>query len=380
MEPNPSLKRKIRVLVVDDSALVRQLLTTILNAASDIEVVGSAGDPYIARRKIKELHPDVLTLDVEMPRMDGITFLRNLMRLHPMPVVMVSSLTQKGAEVTLEALELGAVDFVPKPRVDISHQLQEYAEEIIQKVRAAARARIRPPLSFKPVSGPRANRHAHRRWRGTWPLVAMGASTGGTEAIKAILAALPPDGPPTVITLHIPEAFSGSFARRMNEVSPMRVCEAEDGQPVLPGHVYIAPGSQHLIVRRDGSRWRCRLRSTPPVNRHRPSVDVLFHSVAEQAGPDAMGVLLTGMGRDGAAGLLEMRRRGAYTLVQDESTSVVWGMPGAAVEMGAACEVLPLEKIVPRILDLCQQRGPQLQGIQEFPGKAMDNGGSEENL
>jgi two-component system chemotaxis response regulator CheB len=362
------MSERIKVLIVDDSALVRRLLTEILAADREIEVVGTAADPLIARERIKQLNPDVLTLDVEMPRMDGLTFLANLMRLRPMPVVMVSSLTEKGAEVTLRALELGAVDFVAKPKIDVAHTLVEYGAEIVAKVKAAARARVRPRAAsasgalrgqgdgtgretrtgerFASVSSPLA------ALRASTCLIAIGASTGGTEAIKDILVELPPDAPPIVITQHIPAAFSAAFARRLDSLSAMRVCEAADGQPILPGHAYVAPGNRHLLVERSGARYHCRLSDAPPVNRHRPSVDVMFQSVSAAVGVNAIGVLLTGMGEDGARGLKAMREAGAPTIAQDEKTSVVWGMPGAAVRLGAAAEVLPLERIAARLMEL----------------------------
>ena len=357
----------IRVLIVDDSALVRQMLSEILGSDPGIEVVGVAQDPYIARSKIKQLDPDVLTLDVEMPRMDGLTFLANLMRLRPMPVVMVSSLTEKGAEVTLRALELGAVDFVAKPKIDLVHGLEAYRDEIVAKVRMAAGVRVHalearsgpapepPPRRSADAVLPRTG--GPRHFRTTDRIVAVGASTGGTEAIKEVLLGLPPDAPGMVITQHIPEAFSAAFARRMDASAAMTVCEAADGQQILPGHVYIAPGDRHLLVRRNGARYECRLHDGPPVNRHRPAVDVLFRSVAEAAGPNAVGVLLTGMGDDGAQGLLELRQAGAATIAQDEATSVVWGMPGEAVRRNAAEQVLPLGRIAARVLEITMGAG-----------------------
>jgi two-component system chemotaxis response regulator CheB len=354
----------IKVLIVDDSALVRKLLTEMLSNDREIQVVGTASDPYAAREKIKALNPDVITLDVEMPRMDGVTFLENLMRLRPMPVVMVSSLTQKGADVTLRALELGAIDFVAKPKVDIAGSLAGYADVLIEKVKAAAVARVnaRPsvPRAQPRTVDPRRSADAVLPLtarpapvlRTTDRIIAVGASTGGTEAIREMLEALPPDAPAIVISQHIPAAFSKPFAERMNRVSQMSVCQAQDGQYILPGHVYIAPGDRHLLVVRDGARYVCRLSDGPHVNRHRPSVDVMFRSVAQHVGPNALGVLLTGMGDDGARGLKEMLDAGAATIAQDEASSVVWGMPGAAYKMGAAQYLLPLHRIATEMLRL----------------------------
>ena len=352
----------IKVLVVDDSALVRKLLSAMLMRAPDIQVVGTASDPYAAREKIKSLNPDVITLDVEMPRMDGITFLENLMRLRPMPVVMVSSLTQRGADVTLRALELGAIDFVAKPRIDIAGTLEDYENELIAKVRVAAQARVLPRSAKRARELDERNSTsavvpALSAWtmlRTTDRIIAIGASTGGTEAIREVLEEMPPDAPAIVISQHIPAAFSRPFADRMNRSSPMAVCEAQDGQQILPGHAYIAPGDRHLLVERDGARYLCRLSSGPHVNRHRPSVDVMFRSVAQNVGPNAVGVLLTGMGDDGARGLREMLEAGAATIAQDEASSVVWGMPGSAVKIGAAAHVLPLHRIAAQVLALAE--------------------------
>jgi two-component system, chemotaxis family, protein-glutamate methylesterase/glutaminase len=354
---------KIKVLIVDDSALVRRLLTEIFQSDSTFEVVGTASDPYMARERIKKLNPDVITLDVEMPRMDGITFLENLMRLRPMPVVMVSSLTQHGAEVTLRALELGAVDFVAKPKIDVAGGLGDYSDEILAKVRVAARARVaahRTTLVATPkfsadavIPQASASLGAGRRMlKTTDRIIAIGASTGGTEALRELLVALPPDAPGIVISQHIPAAFSGPFAKRLDQAAAMSVCEAQDGQYILPGHAYVAPGDRHLIIERDGARYLCRLNNGSPVNRHRPSVDVMFRSVAQHVGPNAMGVILTGMGDDGARGLKEMQEAGARTIAQDEASSVVWGMPGSAVKLNAADQVLPLRNIPQRLLEL----------------------------
>ena len=361
-DSQPPAKRRIRVLIVDDSALVRGLLSDILAADRSIEVVGVAGDAHVAREKIKALNPDVITLDVEMPKMDGITFLRNLMRLRPMPVVMVSSLTERGADVTLDALAIGAVDYLSKPKIDLAATLKDYGEELIEKIKTASKASVRaldPRRAATIAARPSHNADAvlpkarlPKQLRTTDRIIAIGASTGGTEAIKEVLMRLPPDAPGVVIAQHIPKAFSTPFARRMNDCSQVTVCEAEDGQQVLAGHAYIAPGDRHLMVVRDGARYVCRLDDGVPVNRHKPSVDVLFRSVAQNAGGNAIGVLLTGMGKDGARGLKEMLDAGSRTLAQDEATSVVWGMPGEAVSMGAAQHVVALESVASKVLSL----------------------------
>lgn len=357
---------KIKVLIVDDSALIRQLLTKILSAERDIEVVGTAGDPYIARRKIKQFNPDVLTLDVEMPRMDGLAFLKNLMRLHPMPVVMISALTEQGANTTLQALEYGAVDFICKPHLDISQTFEQYAEEITGKIRIAARAHVNPlsakssklessfkiPPKYSADVIIESSPLPRRFIKTTSKIIAIGASTGGTEAIRVLLSQLSASSPGVVISQHIPAMFSRSFAMRMNQLSQMAVSEAEEGKVILPGLVYIAPGGQHLLVERDGARYICRLNQGNPVNRHRPSVDVLFRSVAQNAGPNAIGIILTGMGDDGARGIKEMHDAGAVTVAQDERTSVVWGMPGEAVKLGGIDYILPLNEIPNKIVAL----------------------------
>jgi len=350
---NAQAKKRIKVLIVDDSALVRRLLTDMLASDPLISVLGTAHDAYDAREKIKALNPDVLTLDVEMPRMDGLTFLRNLMRLRPMPVIMVSSLTDKGAEVTLDALSIGAVDYLSKPKIDLAASLSDYKDELIAKVKAAASARVRPASAAPATAdaGP-PKRAQSRHLLTTERIIAIGASTGGTEAIKDVLIHLPPDTPGIVITQHIPKLFSGAFARRMDACCQLSVCEAQDGQQVLRGHAYVAPGDKHLLLVRDGARYVCRLDEGPPVNRHKPSVDVLFRSVAQHVGRNAIGVILTGMGKDGALGLKEMRDAGSRTIAQDEATSIVWGMPGEAVAVRAAAEVIPLSTIHSRILAL----------------------------
>ena len=356
------MSKRIKVLVVDDSALVRSILSDVLARDPEIEVVGTASDAHIAREKIKRLNPDVLTLDVEMPKMDGLTFLHNLMRLRPMPVVMVSTMTERGAETTLDALAMGAVDFLTKPRIDVAAKLPEYCDELISKIKTAARASVRAldeqraeavrPKNLAVVAA--GTTAVARKMRTTDRIIAIGASTGGTEAIKRVLTGLPADSPGVLVTQHIPKAFSTSFARRMNDCCAMTVCEAEDNQQVLAGHVYIAPGDRHLYLVRDGARYVCRLDDGEPVNRHKPSVDVLFSSVAKSAGENAIGVLLTGMGKDGARGLKEMRAAGSRTIAQDEATSVVWGMPGEAVSIGAVDDVVPIDEMAQHIHDLAE--------------------------
>jgi two-component system chemotaxis response regulator CheB len=367
------MDKRIKVLVVDDSALMRKLLSEILASDPHIEVVGTAPDAYIARDKIKSLNPDVLTLDVEMPRMDGLSFLRNLMRLRPMPVVMCSTLTQAGAETALDALALGAVDVVGKPTAEATHGILHSAQEIIAKVKMAAGVKVRatseraaaaylPQIveASRDAGAVLAKRPMAKLSSSTDHIIAIGASTGGTEAIKELLTHLSPDLPGVVIAQHIPKAFSGPFSARMNACSPLTVCEARDGDAILPGHVYIAPGDEHLLVERAGRGFRCRLDPGPLVNRHRPAVDVLFRSVAQTAGHHSIGVLLTGMGRDGAEGLKEMLEAGAATIAQDEQSSVVWGMPGAAWKIGAAQALYPLSEIAGQIMTLCKPQESRL--------------------
>jgi two-component system chemotaxis response regulator CheB len=353
------MKRRIRVLVVDDSAVMRQMLTDLLSRDPQIEIVGTAPDAYIARSKIVKLAPDVLTLDVEMPRMDGLTFLEKLMRAHPMPVVMVSSLTQRGGETTLRALELGAVDFVPKPHPDVIARMPEVIPEILEKIKAAGDARPRPavrttPAPVQPPRPPIRRPAADRAGR----MIVLGASTGGTEAIREFLAEMPPDAPGIVIVQHMPEKFTKIFADRCNGLGAMRVKEAEDGDPVLPGHALIAPGNHHMRLRRSRVGYAVSVDQSPPINRHRPSVDVLFLSAAEVAGGNAVGVILTGIGADGARGLQEMKRAGARTIAQDEATCVVFGMPREAIALGAVDHVLPMSKICRMSLELADASGP----------------------
>ncbi|MFP4137015.1 MAG: chemotaxis response regulator protein-glutamate methylesterase, partial [Halomonas sp.] len=344
---------RIKVLCVDDSALIRDLLTEIINEQPDMEVVAVAPDPIAARDLIKRHNPDVLTLDVEMPRMDGLDFLERLMRLRPMPVLMVSSLTQAGSEVTLRALELGALDFVAKPSLGIRSGMLEYASEIAEKLRAAARSR---PHRARRRDAPPPER-LKAPLISSEKLIIIGASTGGTEAIRRVLEPLPANSPAILITQHMPGGFTRSFAERLDRLCQIRVREASDGERILPGHAYIAPGDAHLKLARSGANYVARLDDGPPVNRHRPSVDVLFHSAATQAGRNAIGVLLTGMGKDGAAGLVEMRQAGAPTIAQDEASCVVYGMPREAIALGGAAEVLPLEEIAVRLLSLVTASG-----------------------
>ncbi|WP_163648844.1 chemotaxis response regulator protein-glutamate methylesterase [Modicisalibacter sp. 'Wilcox'] len=345
---------KIKVLCVDDSALIRDLMTEIINSHDDMEVVATAPDPLVARDLIKRTNPDVLTLDVEMPRMDGIDFLERLMRLRPMPVLMVSSLTQAGSEVTLKALELGAVDFIAKPQLGIRSGMLEYSEMIADKLRAAARSR---PRAAPRRDAPRATPTVRAPLISSEKLIIIGASTGGTEAIRQVLEPLPANSPAILITQHMPGGFTRSFAERLDRLCRIQVKEAEEGERVLPGHAYIAPGDRHLKLARSGANYVVRLDDGEPVNRHRPSVDVLFHSAAVNAGRNAVGALLTGMGRDGAAGLLEMRQAGAHTLAQSEETCVVYGMPREAVALGAAVDVIDLDQVASRIMQLVAASG-----------------------
>lgn len=349
------LNRKIRVLIVDDSAAMRQLLTQILTSDPSIEVVGTAPDPYFARDKIRSLQPDVLTLDVEMPRMDGLTFLEKLMNAHPMPVVMVSSLTQKGCDITLRALELGAVDFFPKPTIDTLSGVSGGAQQIVEKVKAAAQAHVQPRRSApRPATlSSGASSHAGAAaFRLTNQIIAIGASTGGTEAIREVLMALPAATPGIVIVQHMPPGFTASFAQRLDSLCALSVSEAKDGDRVLPGHALIAPGNFHMSLRRSGAEYFVRVASGPPVNHHRPSVDVLFDSCAELAGKNVVAAILTGMGDDGARGMRRMRDAGAHTIAQDEATCVVFGMPREAINYGGAEQVLPLPRIARELLSL----------------------------
>jgi two-component system chemotaxis response regulator CheB len=338
----------VRVVIVDDSAVMRQLLTTLLEADTEIQVVGTAPDPIVARDKIKALNPDVITLDVEMPHMDGLSFLRRIMTLRPMRVVMVSTLTQAGAETTLEALEIGAVDFIAKPTT-LANNLPDLARELQAKVKSAAHTRVaaRAAPSALPA---RKERHV----RATNKTVVIGASTGGVEALKELLTALPAKCPPILIAQHMPPRFTQAFADRLNRECPMAVSEARHDEPILPGRVYIAPGSHHLKLARANGAHRCLLSDDPPVSGHRPSVDVLFSAAAQASARDMVAVILTGMGKDGAQGMLELRERGAITLGQDEGSSLVYGMPKVAFERGAVMHQHALADMADAILDACE--------------------------
>jgi len=345
---------KTRVVVVDDSALVRSLLTEIINRQPDMQCIGAAADPLIARDMIRELDPDVITLDVEMPRMDGIDFLAKLMRLRPMPVVMVSTLTERGAEVTLRALELGAIDFVAKPKIGVADGLRLLAQDITDKIRIAAQAQIRKPSQAATPASAAAARPSAPAALGrlsTEKIIFIGASTGGTEATKEVLMNLPADSPAVMITQHMPPGFTTSYAARLNGLCRIHVREAADGDRVLPGHAYIAPGGRHLSVERSGANYQARVRDGEPVNRHKPSVEVLFDSASRIVGPNALGVMLTGMGADGARAMKAMRDAGSWNICQDEHSCVVFGMPREAIGHGAADEVLPLQRIAPAIIE-----------------------------
>ncbi len=351
------MKNKVRVLVVDDSAVVRQSLEDVLSSDKAIEVMGSASDPFIAATKIKKEIPDVITLDVEMPRMDGITFLHKIMSQHPIPVVMCSSLTESGCETALKAIEYGAVDIITKPKMDVKGFLEESRITICDAIKAAAQAQVKPisartrkvvkKLTADAVIPPPQNKAMART---TERVAVVGASTGGTEALREFLETLPKDGPGTVIVQHMPENFTRAFANRLNSICDMEVKEAADGDSVLRGRALIAPGNKHMLLKRSGARYYVEIKDGPLVSRHRPSVDVLFRSAARYAGPNAVGVIMTGMGDDGAKGMLEMKQAGASTVAQDEKTCIVFGMPNEAIKLGGVDKVLPLDSIAGRVL------------------------------
>lgn len=344
----------ISVLVVDDSALIRQVLGELIRTAPGFRLVGTASDAYAARDLVNEFAPDVITLDIEMPRMDGLTFLAKLMKARPTPVVMVSTLTEEGADATLRALELGAVDFVAKPKLDIRKGLEEYREVLLDKLRAAAQAKVKRAAPKAAGGGAIPDTISYQ---GTEYVIAIGASTGGTEAIRAVLEALPVGMPGIVMTQHMPPGFTTSYAARLDRVSRLRVQEVKGGERILPGHAYLAPGDKHLLVERYGADLVCRLSDADPVNRHKPSVDVMFDSVARTCGASATGVLLTGMGKDGGQGMLTMQQHGALTIAQDEASCVVFGMPKEAIRLGGVSEVLPLEHVAARLVNHMKQVG-----------------------
>ncbi|EYC49609.1 chemotaxis protein [Hylemonella gracilis str. Niagara R] len=359
--------KKIRVVVVDDSALVRSLLAEIINRQRDMECVGVANDPLVAREIIRELNPDVITLDVEMPRMDGLDFLGRLMRLRPMPVLMISTLTERGAEVTMKALELGAIDFVAKPRIGLADGIKELADQIVEKIRVAASAQVKRAVPQPAVArtatsteaaGVAAPPPAKLLGRvSTEKLICIGSSTGGTEAVKEVLMRMPADAPGILVTQHMPPGFTTSFAARLNGLCQITVKEAVDRERILPGHAYIAPGGRHLRIDRSGANYIAIVEDGEPVNRHKPSVEVLFHSCAQVVGPNAFGIMLTGMGNDGAKAMREMKDAGSYNYVQNEATCVVFGMPREAIAHGAADEVLPLLEIAPALLSRLRSGG-----------------------
>lgn len=348
------MSRKIKVLVVDDSPVFRALLSQIINSDDELEVVATAEDPYEARDLIKKHNPDVLTLDIEMPKMNGVQFLKNLMRLRPMPVVMISTLTQHGAEPTLAALELGAIDYFPKPAVEDTGELTDYRQEVNSKIKMAAQANVTGNEGrMVPTAESNLACSTSIASKSDVELIAIGASTGGTEAVKKVLSGLPNRLPPIVITQHISAMFTASFAKRLNAESAIEVKELTVScAPLIHGCAYLAPGDKHLVIVRKGKHLYCQLDDRPPVNRHKPSVDVMFDAVAEVVGAKAVGVLLTGMGQDGAKGLLNMKNQGAETIAQDQKSSVVWGMPKAAIDIGGATHVASLSHVPQALCDL----------------------------
>lgn len=356
--------KKIRVLIVDDSAVVRQTLASILESDPQIEVMGTASDPFFAAKKIQNEVPDVITLDIEMPRMDGLTFLKKIMSQHPIPVVVISSLTAEGTETGMKALEYGAVEIITKPQMNTKQFLEESRIRICDAVKAAAIARIKrrqtnnlviqPKLSADVII-PDAPINSKAMIKTTEMVIALGASTGGTDAIQQFLQAMPVDCPGIVIVQHMPEHFTRSFANRLNDICQITVKEAENGDSVLRGQALIAPGNYHMLLKRSGAKYYVEVKEGPLVNRHRPSVDVLFRSTARYAGRNAVGIIMTGMGDDGARGLLEMKEAGAYTIAQDEKTCVVFGMPNEAIKLGAAEKVLPLDQIASHVIKYVNQ-------------------------
>ena len=360
------MNNKIKVLIVDDSAVVRKILSSALSKYQDIEIVGTAPDPFIARNKILQFKPDVLTLDVEMPKMDGITFLNKLMTHHPIPTIMVSSLTQEGCDATLKALEVGAVDFVAKPTSRLGSDVENVIDELYTKIKCASKAKVR--LRQKNTVGANGNNNSQSNqsqvqsgtqphsgsnytvFKGTNKVIFIGASTGGTEALKDVLIQMPPDSPAIAIVQHMPEMFTKAFAERMNSLCSITVKEGKHGDSLLQGQAIIAPGNYHMNIKRNGAMYRIETNQEAPIHHQRPAVDVLFDSAAKYVGPNAIGVIMTGMGSDGATGLLKMKESGAKTIAQDEDSCVVFGMPKEAIKLGAADKIVPLNKIPVNIL------------------------------
>jgi two-component system chemotaxis response regulator CheB len=351
---------KIKVLIVDDSAVVRQTLADILSSDPEIEVIGTASDPFVAASRIQEQIPDVITLDIEMPKMDGITFLQKIMSQHPIPVVICSSLSERGSTSGLRAMELGAVDIITKPKMGTKQFFEESRIHICDVVKAAAMVNIRKFISHKIEVEPKLSADAimpktsKAMLQTTEKVVVVGASTGGTEALKTFLEAFPLDSPGIVIVQHMPENFTTAFANRLNSICRLTVKEAQDGDTVIRGRALIAPGNHHLLLKRSGARYYVEVKDGPLVSRHRPSVDVLFRSAARYAGKNSVGVIMTGMGDDGAKGMLELKEAGAFTIAQDKNTCVVFGMPQEAIKLGAAIKVLPLQSIAANVLNICQ--------------------------
>jgi two-component system chemotaxis response regulator CheB len=342
----------IKVLVVDDSALIRSLLAEIIKQTPDMELVGAAPDAYVAKDMVMQLKPDVITLDIEMPKVDGLTFLDKLMKAHPTPVIMISTLTEQGADATIRSLELGAIDFIAKPKLDVANGIAEYQQEIVDKIRIAAKAKPRKArLSSNKVNAIPVH------YSGTETIVAIGASTGGTEAIRQVLEQLSPAFPATVITQHMPPSFTKSFAQRLNNICQINVHEAKDGERILPGNAYIAPGDRHMLIVRSGADYRIKLDNRPLVCGHKPSVDVMFESLAKVVGKNVVATILTGMGKDGAQGLLALREAGAITMAQDEASCVVYGMPRVAIEIGATKHIIPLDKMSKALSKAVEQKG-----------------------
>lgn len=355
MISSTDMNKKIKVLIVDDSAVARNVLIQGLSHYPFIEVIGSAPDPFVARDKIINLNPDVLTLDVEMPRMDGLTFLRKLMEYKPIPVIMVSSLTRNGCELTLNCLEAGAIDFITKPEIDVADGIHKMISDLVEKIKFAAKVIVKKRRDRPEKMAQAKPLPSYAMIETTNKIIAIGASTGGTEAIKEVLQIMPADSPGILITQHMPEKFTKSFADRLNSLCHIEVREAKDGDSIIPGLALIAPGNYHMVLRRSGARYFVETHQLPPVNGHRPSVDALFESVAKYAGSNAVGVIMTGMGADGAKGLLMMREKSARTIAQDEESCVVFGMPKEAINMGAAESIAPLHRISEEIFRLLRK-------------------------